>query len=108
MSFSHPLTKRVDHYARRTTGYSEVQDLLQWNRRVKVEGGGKQKHGSAALVPGAYQPPPRTRKSADNGGRPSLVRPLLVDKPKLVRVPAPPAPTSALPSAPPSAPPTQR
>ena len=48
--------------------------------QVKVEGGGTQKHGAAALVPGAYQAPPATRASADNGGRASLVRPLLLDK----------------------------
>ena len=88
----------MEHYYKRTTGYSDVQDLLQWNRRVrdldgarrlrrppraaqvKVEGGGTQKHGAAALVPGAYQAPPATRASADNGGRASLVRPLLLDK----------------------------
>lgn len=83
MSFSHPATKRIDHYHKRTTGYSDVQDLLQWNRRVKVEGDGKekQKYGTAALIPGGYyQPPPKMRRSANNGGRESLVRPLLMDK----------------------------
>ena len=80
--------------------------LIAPSSQVKVEGGGKQKHGAAALVPGAYQPPPRTsqqlpgtRKSADNGGRVSLVRPLLMDKA---------ISASALPTPQPSQPPSQR